>query len=67
MKNLRFGDHVIVETFGNFTLTFDRLRERILLKCVAARVARLFFLVQPIRSLFSGVVFAVAFVLAETQ
>ena len=30
----------------------------------AARVARLFFLIQPIRSLFSGVIVAVAVVLA---
>ena len=33
-------------------------------KVRAARVARLFFLIQPIRSLFSGVVVAVAVVLA---
>ena len=30
----------------------------------AARAARLFFLIQPIRALFSGVLFAVAVVLA---
>ena len=33
-------------------------------KVRAARAARLFFLIQPIRALFSGVVFAVAVVLA---
>ena len=33
----------------------------------AAHVARLSFLIQPIRSLFSGVVFAVAFVLAKNS
>ena len=33
-------------------------------KVRAARVARLFFLIQPIKSLFSGLVVAVAVVLA---
>ena len=41
--------------FGNFTLSFGRLRQRIVL---------LFFLIQPIRSLFSGVVVVVAVNLA---
>ena len=45
-------------TFGNFTLPFCGLRQRI-----ATCAARFFVLVQPIRSLFSGVV-AVGAVLA---
>ena len=43
-----------------FTLLFGRLRQRNWTKERAARAARLFFLIQPIRSLFSGIVFAVA-------
>ena len=42
----------VVVKFGNFTLSFGILRQRIVLKCVRARAARLLFLVQPIRSLF---------------
>ena len=51
--------------FGNFTLSFGILRQIIKPKfACAARVARLFFLIQPIRSLFPGVVVAVDVVLA---
>ena len=49
-------------------MSFGRLRQRIVLIKVraarAARAARLFFLIQPIRSLFSGAVVAVAVDLA---
>ena len=38
--------------FGNFSLSFGRLRRIISTKVRAARAARLFFLIQPIRSLF---------------
>ena len=55
--------HVVVETvkFGNSTLSFARLRQRIVLKCVP-HVQHDYFssFIQPIRLLFSGVVVAVA-------
>ena len=38
-----------------------------LLKCVPHVQHNYFFLIQPIRSLFSGAVFAVAFVLAKNS
>ena len=52
----------------NFTSSFGGRRQRIVLKCVPhVRATRLFFLIQPIRSLLSGVarVDAVAVVLAQ--
>ena len=62
------GAGVVVENvkFGNSTLSFGRLRERIVLKCVP-HVQHDYFssFIQPIRSLFSGVVVAVAVVLAQ--
>ena len=49
--------HVVVK-FGNFTLSFGRLRHRNVLKCMLAAREALLFLIQPIISLFSGVVVA---------
>ena len=43
-----------------FTSPFSRLRQKIAPKKRAARAARLFFLIQPIKSLICGVVVAVA-------
>jgi len=60
--------HVVVENakFGNFTMSFGGLRQRIVLKCVP-HVQHDYFssFIQPIRLLFSGVVVAVAVVLAH--
>ena len=61
MTDLLLCFHVVVKTLN---LEISRCH----LNCIkvraarAARAARLFFLIQPIRSLFSGVVVAVAFV-----
>ena len=44
--------------FGNFTLSLGRLCQRIFFKCVHACAAGLFFLIQPMRSLFSGIFLA---------
>ena len=47
--------------FGNFRLSFGTLHQRIVLKCTTQG----FFPIQPIRSLFSGIVaIALAVVLA---
>ena len=48
-------------------MSFGRLRQKMLLKCVPHVQHNYFFLIQPIRSLFSGAVFAVAFVLAKNS
>ena len=67
MKDLLLCVHAVVETFKfrNFTLSFGRLRQRIVLKCVPHVQHDYFFafnhsMIQPIRSLFSGVVPATA-------
>ena len=49
MKDLLLCVHVVVKTF-NLQISRCNLAAR------AAHAARLFFLIQPIRSLFSGVV-----------
>ena len=42
--------------YRNVTSSFGGRRQRIVLKCVPhVRATRLFFLIQPIRSLFSGI------------
>ena len=68
MTALLLSVHVVVENvkFGNFTFSFGRLRQRIVLKCVP-HVQHDYFssFIQPIRSLFSGVFVAVAVVLAQ--
>ena len=45
--------------YENFTSSFGRLRQTIALKERAASAERLFFLIQPIKSLIFGVVVAV--------
>ena len=62
MKDLLLFVHVVVKTL-NLEIPRCHLAEyvkKIGAEVRAARVARLFFLIQPIRSLFSGVVFAFA-------
>ena len=43
----------------NFTASFGSLRQKIAVRKRAARAARLFFLIQPIKSLICGVMVAV--------
>ena len=50
--------------YENFTLSFGRLPVKNCIQVRAARAAREFFLIQPIRSLFSGVVVDVAIVVS---
>ena len=61
MKDLILRVHVVVKTL-NLEISRRHLagyvKELYVLKVRAARAARLFFLSQPIRSLFSGVVLA---------
>ena len=65
MKDLLLGVHVVVKTLNwKFHVVVWQTTSNNCSKVRAARAARLFFLVQPMRSLFSGVVVAVAFVLA---
>ena len=55
--------------FGNFTLSFSRLRQRILLKCVPhVQYDYISYFIQSDHSVFSGVavVVAVAVVAAQT-
>ena len=54
--------HVVVKTI-NFEISRCHFVENAT-KVRAARAARLFFLIQPIRSLFSGAVVAIAVVFA---
>ena len=61
MKDLLLRVHVVVKTL-NLEISRCHLAENSA-QVRAARAARLFFLIQPIRSLFSGVVVAVAVVL----
>ena len=62
MKDLLLCVHVVVETFS---LEMSRCHLADYVRALrAARAARLFLLIQPIRSLFSGVVVVVAFVFA---
>jgi len=65
MKDLLLCVHVVLKTL-NLEISRCHLAAYVkeLSKTRAARAARLFFLIQPIRSLFSGVVVAVAVVLA---
>ena len=64
MKDLLLCVHVIVKTLileiSRRHLADYRTASNNSTKVRAARVARLFFFIQPIRSLFSGVVVAVA-------
>ena len=55
--------HVVVKTL-NLEISRCHLADYVRIKVRAARAARLFFFIQPIRSLFSGVVISVAVVLA---
>ena len=74
MKDLLFCVHVVVETFETTWISkFKNLEIQVVIwqttfenltKLRAARAARLFLVIQPMRSLFSGVVVAVAVVLA---
>ena len=48
----------------NFTSSFGRLRQNIATKKRTARAARLFFLIQPIKSFICDVVVAVAVVIS---
>ena len=52
--------------FGNFTSSFSRLLSKNCTTLLAARAAGLYFLIQLIGSLFSGVVVAMAVVFALT-
>ena len=68
MKDLLPRAHVVVKTL-NLEISRCHLADYVMTsenrtKVRAARAARLFFLIQPIRSLFSGVVVAFAVVLA---
>ena len=60
MKDLLLWFHVVVKTktWKLHVVIWQTMSENCT-KVRAARAARLFFLVQPIRLLFSGVVFAV--------
>ena len=58
MKDLLLGVKVVVKTL-NFEISRCRLANNST-RVRAARAARLFFLIYPIRSLLSGVVVAVA-------
>ena len=59
MKELRLCVHVVVKTL-NLEISRCHLADYVkeLSKVRAARAARLFFFIQPIRSLFSSVIFA---------
>ena len=59
MKELRLCVHAVVKTL-NLEISRCHLADYVkeLSKVRAARAARLFFLFQPIRSLFSSVIFA---------
>ena len=48
--------------YENFTSSFVRLRQNIVAKKRAARAARLFFFIQPIKSMICGLVADVAVV-----
>ena len=67
MKDLLLDVHGVVKT-TNLEIwrcrLADYVKECYSIKVRAARAALLFFLIQPIKSLFSGAVFAVAFVLS---
>ena len=60
MKDLLLSVHVVFETL-NLEISRCHLAD------YAARAARSFLLIQPIRSLFSGIVVAVAVVLAVSS
>ena len=62
MKDLLLCVHVVVKTL-NLEIS-RRHSSKNFAQVRAARAARLFFLIQPIRSLFSGVVFAVVVLFA---
>ena len=65
MKNLLLSFHVVVETLNlEIHGVVWQTTSKNCTKVRAARAAQLFFLLQPIKSLFSGVVVAVAVVLA---
>ena len=66
MKDWLLCVQVVVKTinFMKFHVVIWQTTSENSIKVRAARAARLFFLIQPIRSLFSGVVFAVAVVFA---
>ena len=66
MKDWLLCVQVVVKTinFMKFHVVIWQITSENSTKVRAARAARLFFLIQPIRSLFSGVVFAVAVVFA---
>ena len=55
MKDLLLCDNVVVKTL-NLKIVIWQTTSKNCTKVPAARAARLFFLIQPIRSLFSGVV-----------
>ena len=65
MKNLLLCVHVVLKTL-NLEISRCHLADYVkeLSKVRAARAARLFFFIQPIRSLFSGVLVTNAVVLA---
>ena len=63
MKNLLLRVHVVVETLNlEISRRLADYVKKFYKGACRTRAAQLFFLVQPIRSLFSGVVSAVAFV-----
>ena len=66
MKDLLLCVHLGIKTL-NFEMSpcLWQTTSKISTKVRAARAARLFFLIQPIRSLFSGVVVAVAVVISD--
>ena len=61
MKDLLFCVHVVVETLNlEIQVVIWQTTSENCTKVRAARAARLFLVIQPIRSLFSGVLDAVA-------
>ena len=65
MKDLLLCVQVVVKTLNlEISRAIWQTTSKNCIKERAARAARLFFLIQPMRLSFSGVVFAVAFVFA---